>query len=541
MPPHSPWHPFQRETLLQQLTNTLTWDLVVVGGGATGLGVALDGLSRGYSVLLLERDDFAKGTSSRSTKLVHGGVRYLAQGDVALVREALFERSLLLENAPHLVSNQTFVVPAYDWWNRGLYTLGLKAYDVLAGHRSLGASVALNAVETLEHLPGIRSAGLRGGVLYHDGQFDDARLAINLAQTAVEQGGTVLNHFAVDGLLKDTLGRTAGVQATDRETGTRYELHARCVVNATGVFVDDVLQLDAPGKPALVRPSQGIHLVLDARFLPGPHALMIPKTDDGRVLFGVPWHGQLVLGTTDTPITERREEPQALETEIDFVLRTAGKYLTQAPTRHDVQSVFAGLRPLAAAGSSGKTKELSRSHKILVSGTGLITITGGKWTTYRRMAQDALDRAIKEGLLPPSHSRTASLHIHGAQPTTATDRKNHLYVYGTDQPALKQLMDTEPELGAKLDATQEFTRAEVVWAARYEMARTVEDVLARRVRLLFLNAAAAMRAAPVVAEILAQELGRDQAWQHSQVADFTQLARGYLLMDAPVPTGTPAS
>ncbi|GAB3227956.1 glycerol-3-phosphate dehydrogenase/oxidase [Hymenobacter seoulensis] len=523
---------YKREHLVQQMRTQLIWDMLVIGGGATGLGVALDAISRGYKTLLLEQVDFAKGTSSRSTKLVHGGVRYLAQGDVGLVREALYERGLLLKNAPHLVKNQDFIIPNYEWWGGPFYTIGLKLYDLLAGKLSLGASVHLSKAETLRRLGNLKPQGLRGGVLYHDGQFDDARLAINLAQTCLEHGGTLLNHVGVTGLLKDEQGQVSGVKATDQETGATYELQAKAVVNATGVFVDDILQLDAPGSRKLVRPSQGVHIVLDKSFLPSDDALMIPKTEDGRVLFAVPWHGRVVLGTTDTPLQQHSPEPQALEEEIDFILRTAGRYLTRAPQRTDALSVFAGLRPLAAPqGNSEKTKEISRSHKILVSASGLITITGGKWTTYRRMGEDTMDKAIALGRLPPAASQTAHLPIHGAQPTS--DYTQHLYVYGSDQPALHQLIVEQPNLGQKLDETLEFVQAEVVWAARYEMARTVEDVLARRVRVLFLDARAAIRMAPTVAALLAQELGRTPQWQEQQVATFTAVAQQYVLQDKP--------
>ncbi|SDY10387.1 glycerol-3-phosphate dehydrogenase/oxidase [Hymenobacter psychrophilus] len=521
---------FPRPTLLAQLTSQPEWDLLVIGGGATGLGVALDALSRGYRTLLLERDDFAKGTSSRSTKLVHGGVRYLAQGDIALVREALHERGLLLQNAPHLVSNQEFVIPNYRWWGGPFYTIGLKLYDWLAGRRSFGNSRHLSRAETLHRLGNLRRAGLRGGVLYHDGQFDDARLAVNLAQTILETGGTALNHCAVTGLRQNAAGHLNGVQARDQETGRTYELRAKVVVNATGVFVDEVLHLDEPTARPLVQPSQGVHLVVSADFLPGHCALMIPKTDDGRVLFAVPWQGRVLLGTTDTPLPAASPEPRAQAAEIDFILRTAGRYLVRVPGRSDVLSVYAGLRPLAAptdASTSTSTKEISRSHKIIVSESGLLTIVGGKWTTYRRMGEDVVDRAIELGGLPPMPSRTAHLPIHGAQ--TTPDHHAPLAAYGTDAPALRQLMREQPALAENLVPEFAFTRAEVVWAARYELARTVEDVLARRVRLLFLDARAASRAAPVVAELLAQELGHDAAWQQQQVTEFTELARGYVL------------
>ncbi|MGY2132419.1 FAD-dependent oxidoreductase [Hymenobacter sp. HD11105] len=528
---------FTRETLLGRLASQPLWDVIVIGGGATGLGVAIDSLSRGYKTLLLEREDYAKGTSSRSTKLVHGGVRYLAQGEVRLVREALVERGRLLRNAPHLVFNQAFIIPTYSWWDRAFYTLGLTLYDLLAGKHSLGPSQQLSRSETLQRLGNLQAEGLQGGVLYYDGQFDDARLAINLAQTALELGGTLLNHCSVRGLLKDERGRVCGVRATDEETGSRYELRGTVVVNATGIFVDEIRELDQPGVPKLVRPSQGVHLVLDKSFLPGEAALLIPQTDDGRVLFAVPWQGRVLLGTTDTPLSETHVEPRAQEAEIDFLLRTAARYLARAPQRSDVRSVFAGLRPLAAPQDhSQKTQEISRSHKIQVSEAGLLTITGGKWTTYRRMGQDAIDTAIRLGKLPPTASQTATLPIHGAM--TPSDPGHYLSVYGSDQPALLELIQRQPALGTKLDEKLDFCQAEVVWAARYELARTVEDVLARRVRVLFLDAQAAIRMAPTVAALLAAELGHDARWQQQQVSAFTHLALGYLL---PAPRVLPAT
>ena len=524
-------NPYHRDTLVQQLTASPAWDLIVIGGGATGLGVALDGLSRGYKTLLLEQADFAKGTSSRSTKLVHGGVRYLAQGDVGLVREALHERGLLLQNAPHLCHNQAFIIPNYSWWGGPFYTIGLKLYDLLAGRLSLGTSAHLSRAETLRQLPTLRPAGLRGGVLYHDGQFDDARLAVNLAQTCIDHGGTALNYCAVQGLLKDAHGRLAGVRATDLETGLVHELRARAVVNATGVFVDAVRRLDEPEARPLVQPSQGVHLVLDQSFLPGGAALMVPHTADGRVLFAVPWLGRVVLGTTDTPVPTATSEPRAQEQEIDFLLQTAAQYLCRAPTRADVRSIFVGLRPLAAtAGSGTKTREISRRHKIVVSTSGLLTITGGKWTTYRRMGQDTIDQAIARGQLPAAASQTAHLPVHGAAgPTALPGMPPHFAAYGSDQAALLHLMAEVPALAQKLDPQHDFRHAEVVWAARHELARTVEDVLARRVRLLFLDAAAARHAAPAVAALLARELGHDTAWETLQVAAFGKLAQGYLL------------
>jgi glycerol-3-phosphate dehydrogenase len=518
----------QRQKLIEVLSNPdKIWDIVIVGGGATGLGTALDAASRGYQTLLLEQADFAKGTSSRSTKLVHGGVRYLAQGDIGLVREALYERGLLLKNAAHLVKNESFIIPNYQWWKGAYYSIGLTLYDLLAGKLSFGRSKHISKRETISRLPGIKQQGLYGGVVYHDGQFDDARLAINLAQTGLEQGATVLNYFKVTGLLKED-GKITGVSATDVETGTVYQIKSKVVINATGVFVDELMQQDEPHKKPLVRPSQGIHIVIDRSFLPGDDALMIPETDDGRVLFAVPWHGKLLIGTTDTPIDEHSLEPRALEEEIGFVMRNISRYLTKVPEWKDVLSVFAGLRPLAAPQEGKKgTKEISRRHKIIVSGSGLITITGGKWTTYRRMAQDTVDKAIETARLDPRKCITTNLPIHGNK--SDVDRNDHLYVYGSDRDALLGLIKENPEWAEKLNPLLDYIKAEVVWAVRYEMARTVEDVLARRIRVLFLDAKAAMEMTPGVAALMAIELKKDQNWELSQVEEFIKLAKGYLL------------
>lgn len=510
------------------------WDVIIVGGGATGLGTALDAASRGYSTLLLEQIDFAKGTSSRSTKLAHGGVRYLAQGDIGLVVEALHERGLMLKNAAHLVKNESFIIPNYEWWGGMFYTIGLTMYDLLAGKLGFGRAKHISKKEVIRRLPTIRQKGLYGGVVYQDGQFDDSRLAVNIAQTALEQGATVLNYFKVVNLIKNDAGKVAGVVTTDTETGTSYNIKGKTVINATGVFADEVLQMDKPGKQALLRPSQGIHLVVDVSFLPSADALMIPKTSDGRVLFAVPWHDKLVIGTTDTPLDEHSLEPVALTEEIDFIMRTADQYLVKAPERSDVKSMFAGLRPLAAPQKgSGKTKEISRSHKIFVSDSGLITITGGKWTTYRKMAEDTVNKAIAIGGLQQRPVKTKDLLIHGS--TAEVDRSSHLYVYGTDRDALLDLVKENPAWGEKLDERAQYIAAEVIWAVRYEMARTVEDVLARRVRILFLDARMAIDVAAKVAALIAPELGKDIVWQQQQTADFITLAKSYLLEPYPLP------
>ena len=518
-----------RQAALAQIADqNQVWDLAIVGGGSTGLGVALDAVSRGYKVLLLEQSDFAKGTSSRSTKLVHGGVRYLAQGDVMLVLEALRERGRLLQNAPHLTKNQSFVIPIYTLFDRLQYTVGLTLYDWLAGKLSLGRSQWVSRNKAMQLLPTIKTQGLKGGVIYQDGQFDDARLALNVAQTCAEAGACVLNYMKVTGLTKDRNDHLDGLTAQDAETGETYQVQAKAIVNATGVFVDDLLQMDQPAKKKMIRPSQGVHLVLDRSFLQSDHAIMIPKTSDGRVLFCVPWHNKVVVGTTDTLRDEAEMEPQALEREIEFILETAQEYLTKKPTRDDVLSVFAGLRPLAAPQGEGKsTKEISRSHKIMVSNSGLITITGGKWTTFRKMGEDTVDKAIEVSGLPKAGSTSASMRIHGYRPNP--DLKDPMYVYGSDRDKIAQLAQQEPALAEPLHEQYSYTKAQVIWAARHEMARTVEDVLSRRIRMLLLDADAASAMAPVVARLLAQELDKDQKWVDEQIHAFHQVANRYAI------------
>jgi glycerol-3-phosphate dehydrogenase len=503
------------------------WDAIVVGGGATGTGVAIDAASRGYDVLLLEQSDFGKGTSSRSTKLVHGGVRYLEQGNVALVMEALKERGLLLRNAPHLVGNLGFVVPNYDWWEAPFYGIGLKLYNLLAGKYGFGPSRILSREETLERLPTIKTEGLKGGVIYFDGQFDDSRLLINLVATASEQGATLLNYAPVTELTKDAEGFVDGVKFRDAETGEEFEARAKVVINATGPFADNLRRNADPSVQPMIAPSQGIHLVFDRSFLAGDNAIMVPHTSDGRVMFAIPWHGHTLVGTTDTPVAEAAIEPVALEQEIDFILQTASLYLEKKPTRDDILSVFAGIRPLVRSGESGNTSALSRDHTIRIENSGMITICGGKWTTYRHMAEDCVNQAATLARLPEQPCVTGHLNIHGFHPAAA--KFGHLWMYGSDAPLVRQLEESEPGWDSPLDAALPYTGAEVVWAVRHEMARTLEDVLARRTRALFLNAQAAIRMAPRAVELMASELGRDKQWEAEQLRTFHVTARNYLL------------
>jgi glycerol-3-phosphate dehydrogenase len=510
--------------MMSRVRSGETWDVVIIGGGATGLGTALDSASRGYRTLLLEAHDFAKGTSSRSTKLIHGGVRYLAQGRVGLVREALHERGILRRNAPHLVRNLPFVVPTYNRLGRVYYGFGLKLYDLLAGSRGFGASRMIEPREVLERLPTVRPERLRGGVVYYDGQFDDARLAITLMLSALDHGATALNYFGVTGLIKEGT-RISGVRARDAETGEEFAISSRVVVNATGVFTDEIRRLDDPGVSSMLAPSQGIHLVFGGSFLPGNSALIVPRTEDGRVLFAIPWHGRTLVGTTDTPVSQPVLEPRPLAQEIEFLLEHLRRYLTPAPERSDILSQFAGLRPLVASSRGGPTSKLSREHVLAVSPSGLVTITGGKWTTYRAMAAQTVDRAAQIGGLPGRPCRTATLRLHGARETSSSTGDPFLGASSSDFDAIHS---TVPGYERLLHPKLRYREYEVLGAVRVEGARTVEDVLARRTRALFLDAKASREAAPRVAAILAGELGRDAAWQAEQVRGFQELSEGYL-------------
>ena len=501
-------------------------DFIVIGGGATGLGIALEASSRGYSVVLLEQDDFTKGTSSRSTKLVHGGVRYLAQGNIALVLEALSERGLMKNNAPHLVKDQVFIIPSYKWWVKPFYTIGLTIYDLMSGRLSLGRSMPYSRKKTIESIPTLKTKGLKGGVIYHDGQFDDARFGINLCQTIVEKGGIVLNYMKVNNLIKEHK-KVIGVIAIDQETEKEFILKAKAIINATGVFVDDLIKMDMPNAKKMVCVSQGVHLVLDKKFVPNNYAIMIPKTSDGRVLFAVPWHDKVIVGTTDVMKENAELEPIALEEEINFILETAGRYLTHQPKRSDVKSVFAGLRPLVVPKEgSKKTKEISRRHKIIVSDSGMLTITGGKWTTYRKMGEDVINRLTKNVYFKQTKSNTKNLKLHGYKETI--NYNNPLYVYGSDEEKMLELAKSE-DLEDYLSESLRIIKAQVIWGIRIEMARTVEDILARRTRALFLDAKESIRIAPQVAQLLAKELGRDKKWEETQIHKFNNIAKNYIL------------
>ncbi|MDR3371669.1 glycerol-3-phosphate dehydrogenase/oxidase [Rhodoferax sp.] len=521
-----------RSELLRRLAEPVQYDIAIVGGGATGLGVALDAAVRGLRVVLIDSHDFAEGTSSRSTKLVHGGVRYLAQGNIALVREALHERTLLLQNAPYLAQPLPFVMPTYHWWEKPFYGAGLKMYDLLAGRAGLGSTQLLSREQTLEQLPTLLSLGLKGGVKYWDGQFNDARLALVLARTAALQGALLVNYCRATELAYEN-SKVAGLVCEDQLTGQTLHVRARCVVNATGVWVDELRQKDGaavPGRsdgvtPAIVAPSQGVHMVVNREFLDSNVALMVPKTADGRVLFAVPWLGKVILGTTDTPRHDLAREPLPFAEEIDFILRESARYLRRAPLRSDVKSVWVGLRPLVKTtkDEGNNTKALSREHTILVSRSGLVTVTGGKWTTYRAMAEDVLAKCAQVNLIPASRSGvTKNLCLMGVGEPPALIRPIFeapgWHSYGLEQDFIRSLPGATDEMCPGL------TEGMVRFAARYEYAVTAEDVLARRARLLFLDARLASDLAASVGKILQEETGYDP-----QIDDFKILADQYLL------------
>ena len=515
-----------RNEMLQRLGSVSKWDIIIIGGGATGLGTAVDAATRGYKTLLVEQHDFAKGTSSRSTKLVHGGVRYLAQGNIKLVKEALKERGLLLKNAPHVTTNLSFVLPCYSLWQKIFYGVGLKIYDIMAGKLGLGKTKIISAKEAKIHLPTIDIKKLSGAIVYQDGQFDDARLAINLAQTAAKNGGTVLNYCRVIQLSKDNK-KITGLVIRDEITGTEYPLKCKVIINATGVFADEVLKMDDAEAKNIVSPSQGIHLVLDKKFFPGNNAMMIPKTEDGRVLFAVPWHNKVIVGTTDTAVENHSLEPKPLEAEIEFIMHHINKYLDVEIIRSDVQSIFVGLRPLVKKGAGKKTALMPRDHTIIVSTSGLVTITGGKWTTYRKMASDVLNNAVFVARLEKKAGITENLKIHGW--VGETNKNDQLHFYGSDAAHIKKLCKSDETLIELIHPYLPNIKAEIIWAVQNEMAQTVEDVLARRTRILFLNASAAIEAAPAVAQIMAKAMHKNNDWAQQQIIDFNTVAKQYLL------------
>ena len=509
---------------LNKISKKKIWDLVVIGGGSSGLGIAVDSASRGYKTLLIEKYDFSKGTSSRSTKLVHGGVRYLQNGDISLVVEALRERGIMRKNAPHLVRDLSFVIPSYDWWNSPFYGIRLKIYDMMSGKLGLGPSTLLSRDEIIKLIPNVKKNGLKGGVIYHDGQFDDARMAISLAQTAENHGATLINYFGVEDLIKEN-EMIAGLVARDSIENKIYKIMAKGVINATGVFSDSITNLDIKIRKKTIVPSQGVHIVLDKSFLAGNHAIMVPHTTDGRVLFAVPWNNYVIIGTTDTQIKKIDIEPKALHEEIKFILKNAGSYMKSAPTFKDIKSVFAGLRPLAAPENNEKaTKEISRHHKVTVSTSGLISILGGKWTTYRKMAEDTVNTARSVAGLQERECITHNLTIHGYD--YSSNWENPIHFYGTDIEKIENLCS---EGNSSISEKFFISKNQIKWSIRNEMAMTIEDIMARRTRSLFLDARESLKIAPKVLEIMAKEMKKNKDWIKNESANFEKVARNYIV------------
>ena len=513
-----------RKDSIIKLNKVLQWDVVIIGGGASGLGIALDASKRGYKTLLLEKYDFAKGTSSRSTKLIHGGVRYLQNGDITLVIESLKERGILKRNAPHLVQDLSFVIPTYDWWASPFYGIGMKIYDMMAGKLGLGKSEIISKEETEKLIPNISKKGLRGGVIYHDGQFDDSRMAITLALSADSKKTTLLNYCNVEGLIKKD-GEIMGLNFIDLINSKKYQIKSKVVINATGVFAEEIIRMDQPKIEKMIQPSQGVHIVLERRFLKSKHAILIPQTSDGRVLFAVPWKNYVVVGTTDTHIKKASEEPKALNEEIDFILKNAAKYMSVKPKRDDIKSVFAGLRPLAATSNKQSTKEVSRSHKIDISPSGLISVLGGKWTTYRKIAEDALNTAISINKLKKKKCKTERTKLFGFKRNV--NWSDPMHVYGSMKKKVESLggVNDNKSLSKKFYVSNNI----IEWSIIHEMALTVEDILARRTRCVFLDSKESKRIAPVVAQKMADVLGEDDKWIDAELKKFNKLIKNYIV------------
>ena len=509
-----------RDKNINKIATEKEWDLIVIGGGASGLGVAVDACSRNLKVLLIEEFDFSKGTSSRSTKLVHGGVRYLKNGELSLVIEALKERGIMLNNAPHLVRNMSFIIPTYDWWDTPFYGIGLKVYDLMAGKLGLGPSQFLSKKETIEKIPNVNQDELNGGIIYHDGQFDDARMGISLAHTVEEHGGAVVNYLKWNSFIYEN-GQVSGIKVTDQISQCSYALKAKVVVNATGVFAEKIMRADEPKAELKIKPSQGVHLVLDKSFLKSENAIMVPNTSDGRVLFAVPWRDVVVVGTTDTEVNKISIEPKATDQEIDFILSNAEKYMTRKPKRSDVKSVFAGLRPLISR-ENKSSKSLSRKHTIYKSKKGVYHLLGGKWTTYRKMGKDVLDLIESKGQLKLEPSKTEELKIFGYKSNVAWS--DPLHYYGSEKEHVMSMGSNKP-----LSPLLPLTEAQIIYAIRYEMALNVEDVLSRRTRCLLLNAKECISIAPKVARIMRSELNAEENWEEEQIQLFLALAKNYHL------------
>jgi glycerol-3-phosphate dehydrogenase len=514
----------KRSDLLNKIKDTKQFDVVIIGGGAVGLGAGLDASSRELKTLVIEKYDFAKGTSSRSTKLLHGGVRYLAQLHFNLVKDSLREKERLYNNAPHLTKDCEFIIPCYKYFDMLFYRAGLFLYDVLAGFPKGHTSGFLSKAALIKKYPNIKQQGLVGGIVYHDGIFDDARLALSLSRSIIALKSFAINYCEAIDFIKEN-GKIVGVVVKDRLSGEEFTVSSSCVLNATGIFSDEIRNIDQPNSPAIVQQAQGVHIVVDKKHFNSAESLLIPKTDDGRVLFTVPWHGEVLVGTTDTKVEESKIEPVAFKEEINFIIGNINKYLEKPITEKDILSIYAGIRPLIKQDSSN-TSAISREEKMVLSQSNLVSVIGGKWTSYRRMSEKVVDFLIANKLVKAGKSNTANLQLHGFLKREYVEiLDDHIRQYGSDLKILKTLEGNEEKIHPKMP----FTKAQVLYALRYEQAQTVDDVLARRTRALFLNAKYAKEAAQTVAEIMAKELGKNQAWIKEQVAYFEDVAKNYIV------------
>lgn len=518
--------------MLQRLAEG-SFDVLVVGGGITGVGVALDAVTRGLSTALVEADDFASGTSSKSSKLVHGGLRYLQQGEVRLVYEALCERERLRRNAPHLLETLPFMIPILT--RDGLISkkvaraLGsaMWMYDLTGGWRIGKLHRRLKRDAALAHLPTMPSDRLASAYLYYDASADDARLTLAVARTAAEHGAVVANRCRVVELLRGGEGGSVSGALVEAD-GRRFEVRARVVVNAAGVWADDVRALGEGSHPDSLRPAKGVHVTIPWEKTRNDIAVVIPVPGDKRSLFLVPWGRRpdgtfthTYVGTTDTDHDGSLDDPQCDAADLDYVLRALNRSVTTGISRDDVTAVWAGLRPLVRSASSGRTADLSRRHRVEVGPTGVVTVTGGKLTTYREMAQDTVD-AVLARLGRKGRCRTRRLRLVGARRVPrsieAGSVEDHLLRrHGTDAPAVRALLEADPSLGEPLVPGLPYLRAEAVYAARHEMVTTLGDVLERRTRAHLFDREATRRAAHDIARLIAPELGWDDAEIERQV------------------------
>ncbi|GAB0191273.1 glycerol-3-phosphate dehydrogenase, mitochondrial [Grus japonensis] len=543
-----------REEQILTLQTTSEFDVLVIGGGATGCGCALDAVTRGLKTALLERDDFSSGTSSRSTKLIHGGVRYLQKAIMKLdfeqykmVKEALEERANLLEIAPHLSAPLPIMLPVYKWWQLPYYWFGIKLYDIVAGSQCLKSSYVLSKSRALELFPMLRKDELVGAIVYYDGQHNDARMNLAIALTAARYGAATANYAEVLRLLKTTDAasgkeRVCGVRCRDVLTGQEFDVKAKCVINATGPFTDSVRKMDDQEVPNICQPSAGVHIVMPGYYSPDNMGLLDPATSDGRVIFFLPWEKMTIAGTTDSP-TDVTSHPIPTEEDINFILNEVRNYLSVdvEVRRGDVLAAWSGIRPLVTDPNSKDTQSISRNHVVTISDSGLVTIAGGKWTTYRAMAQDTIDAAIQAHDLKAGSSKTIGLQLQGAEDWSPTLYIRLVQDYGLESEVAQHLASTYgdkafevakiaqvtgkrwPIVGKRLVSEFPYIEAEVVYGVK-EYARTAVDMISRRTRLAFLNVQAAEEALPRIVDIMGKELN----WSEQKKKEEFEAAKKFL-------------